>query len=714
MLVYGQMNEPPGARWRVPLTALTMAEYFRDERHQNVLLLMDNVFRFVQAGSEVSGLLGRLPSRVGYQPTLVSKGELMARLWPDTFVEEGNLKVQVATLRRALGDGHGGKRHLATSPGQGYRFVAPVTFVEEPEPEAPPAAPAKREHNLPSLLTRLIGRSETVTKLAEQLPRQRLLTIVGAGGIGKTSVALAVAGELVNAYEHGVWLIDLAPLADPRLVPTALAAAIGFEIRSDNPLPGLIAFLKDKHMLLVFENCEHVIEAAAALALAILKGAAGAHILATSREPLRVEGEHAHRLSALESPPASTRLGAVEALAFPAVELFVERAAASLGEFELGDADAPIVAEICRQLDGIPLAIEFAAARVDAFGVRGLAARLNDRLRLLTGGRRLATPRHQTMSATLDWSYGLLTEAEQRVLRRLAIFAGGFTLDAAGAVAADASQPEGDIINQVTELVAKLLVVAEAGDAEPRLRLLETTRAYALAKLVESGERDRLARRHAEYYRDLLASAAEDSAAKDEWPAAYAPEIDNIRAALEWKEKAVANLDAPPASRRTDLVRFGLDQRLNVLSFKANVLWLQGFPDQALEAARASVSEAQTLGHPVSLCSALAWGTALSLWVGDVQTAGRWAEELKDQAERHSLESYYPCALGFKGKLSAEHGDVMTAVQLLRAALEGLRETNYLNFYTVFATDLALSEAGRPPRSGSRGNRRSTSVCRAH
>ena len=420
-----------------------------------------------------------------------------------------------------------------------------------------------------------------------------------------------------------------------------------------------------------------------------------------------------------------------------------------MGDFELGDADAPVVAEICRQLDGIPLAIEFAAARVDAFGVRGLAARLDDRLRLLTSGRRSASPRHQTMSATLDWSYDALTEAEQTVLRRLAIFAGGFTLDAASAVAADATRPEGEIINQVAGLVAKSLVVAETGEAEPRLRLFETTRAYALGKLAGSGEGEMLARRHAEYYRDLLASAAEGRAVEEDWPAAYAPEIDNIRAALAWafapggdaavgvaiaadsvpvwlelsllsechvwKEKAVANLDAagrgtrhevvlqaalgislrfttgitdeahaaltkalelakrfndpdyelrilhvlwayhtrhadfrgalalarrceifaadvtdpaavptadrmlgiaqfflgdlanaqahlqraldrfPPALRRTDMVRFGLDQRVNTLCFMARISWLEGFPDQALQTAQRSVGEAQTL-----------------------------------------------------------------------------------------------------------------------
>ena len=279
----------------------------------------------VRLGSRALNILIALPERPG---ELVGKGELMDRLWPGTFVDEGNLKVHVAALRRTLGDGHGGKRYIATSPGQGYRFVGSVAITGRPEPEAQSVAPTKREHNLPALLTRLIGRSDTVTRIAEQLPRQRFLTIVGPGGIGKTSIALAVADKLITAYEHGVWLVDLAPIAGPSLVPTALAAAIGFEIRAENPLPGLIAFLKDKHMLLVLKNCEHVAEAAAGLAVAVLKGAAGVHILATSREPLRAEGEHLHPLSTLGSPPVSARLSAAEALAFPAVELFVERAAA--------------------------------------------------------------------------------------------------------------------------------------------------------------------------------------------------------------------------------------------------------------------------------------------------------------------------------------------------------------------------------------------------
>ena len=243
-----------------------------------------------------------------------------------------------------------------------------------------------------------------------------------------------------------------------------------------------------------------------------------------------------HRLSPLESPPAASGLTAAEALRFPAVQLFVERANDSLAEFEFSDADAPLVGDICNRLDGIALAIELAAARVDAFGVQGVAAHLDDRFRLLTKGRRTALPRHRTLSATLDWSYGLLTEFEQTVLRRLAIFAGCFTLDAAGAVAGDVTQPESEIIDQVAELISKSLVTADVADPEPRLRLLDTTRAYALEKLAGSGELHALARRHAEYYRDLVERAETEweTRAAAEWLADYGRQIDNLRAALDW------------------------------------------------------------------------------------------------------------------------------------------------------------------------------------
>lgn len=376
------------------------------------------------------------------------------------------------------------------------------------------------------------------------MPRHRLITIAGPGGIGKTSVALAVAERSLAAYEDGVWLVDLAPLSDAGAVASAVSSALGLQGSSDNPLPRLIASLSKKNLLLLLDNCEQVIEATASLAIGILKGAPGVQILATSREPLRVEGERVWRLSPLPSPAASAKLTAAEALAFPAVQLFVERAAASMDEFELTDADTPLVVDICGKLDGLPLAIELAAARIEAFGVHGLTAHLDERIRLPSSGRRTAAPRHRTLTATIDWSYQLLSEAEQTVLRQVAIFAGGFTLSAASAVIAHVAQPLSDLTEPLAGLIAKSLVSVDLSEAEPRYRLLDTTRAYALEKLAESGELNAIGRRHAEYYRDLLAAAARDETAADDWPAACAREIDNIRAALTWAT-AIEAVDVP-------------------------------------------------------------------------------------------------------------------------------------------------------------------------
>ena len=500
---------------------------FRLLATQRLLLEGD---RPVRLGSRALDILIALVTRAG---ELVGKRELMRIVWPDAVVADTNLTVHVSALRRALGDGQAGNRYILNIPGRGYRFVAPVTLAEEPRPPTPRLAPPVRPHNLPAQLTRLIGRDEVVSNLLQQLSMQRLITIVGPGGIGKTAVALDLAARLIGAYEHGVWLIDLAPIADPRLVSTTLASVLGAELRSDDPLPGLIAAVRDKQMLLMLDNCEHVIDATARLAAGILRGSRGVQIVATSREPLLVEGERVHRLRTLESPPVSDRLSAAEAIRFPAVQLFVQRATATISQFELSDEDAPSAADICRTLDGIPLAIEFAAARVDAFGVRGVARRLDNRLRLLTGGGHASIRRHRTISAALDWSYQLLSREEQTVFRRLAIFADRFTLESARAVAAGSDGSALDITVIVTSLVMKSLVAADVGHGEVRYRLLETMRAYALAKLEENGEAEALGRHHATYYRHQLEAAGNNSAGTDA-AATYAPEINDIRAALSW------------------------------------------------------------------------------------------------------------------------------------------------------------------------------------
>jgi predicted ATPase/DNA-binding winged helix-turn-helix (wHTH) protein len=484
----------------------------------------------IRLGSRALDILIALAERAG---DMITKDELVAKVWPDTFVEEGNLRVHVATLRKALGDGLGGKRYVATIPGRGYRFIAPTAATEATPAKPPPIF--ESTHNLPALLTRLVGRSETVETLAAQVQKQRLVTVVGPGGIGKTAVALAVADQLSAHFRDSVRLVDFASVSDPSLLPSALAFVLGGPMRSLDPVTSLIASLKGKEMLLVLDSCEHVIDAAASLAEQMLKAAPGIHILATSREPLRANGERVHRLTPL-GVPVSSKISASEALTFPAVQLFVERATANSDEFSLSDTDASNIADICRRLDGIPLAIELAAGCVDAFGIGGVAARLDDRFHLLTRGRRTALPRHQTLSATLDWSYGLLPESERMLLRRLAVFAGWFTMESASAVVSGGGVAPSDVVDSVANLAAKSLIAVDVEGVNVNYRLLESTRAYGLGKLKETGESEPLARRHAEYFRDVFerAETVWEARPTAEWLTIYGRKIDNVRAALDW------------------------------------------------------------------------------------------------------------------------------------------------------------------------------------
>jgi predicted ATPase/DNA-binding winged helix-turn-helix (wHTH) protein len=457
---------------------------------QRVLMRADEA---VTLGSRAREILLLLVERAG---KLVKKSELRERVWPDTIVEEGTLRVHIAALRRALGDSSCGSRYVENVTGHGYRFVAPVSRFEGGQPPAlETALPAGPIHNLPASLLRVIGREHTIATLTRRLQERRFMTLVGPGGIGKTTVAVSTANVLFPSYPHGACFVDLGSVSDPAAITATLAAALGLPI-SVGDTCGIVASLKHRKMLIVLDNCEHLIDRAAALAEQLL-GAGGVHILATSREPLRAKGEWVLRLGPLELPPPSAAVTAAAALAFPAIQLFAERVTASVESFELTDADVPIVADICRRVDGLPLAIELAAARAAQLGIRELAARLDDRLRVLTGGRRTALMRHRTLRATLDWSYELLSPFERAVLRRLAVFAGSFDVESACIVAAGADGDCADVLEAVTNLGAKSLLGAHASEGQVVYRLLETSRAYALEKITSSEEREEIRRRHA-------------------------------------------------------------------------------------------------------------------------------------------------------------------------------------------------------------------------
>jgi predicted ATPase/DNA-binding winged helix-turn-helix (wHTH) protein len=427
----------------------------------------------VRIGSRSLDLLTALVERAG---ELVTKRELMARVWPRTVVEECNLKVNMAALRRALGDGPGMSTYIATVTGRGYRFTAPVQGGGLPGFLAPCAT---RRHNLPAATTKIVGRADAIDRIRQDLSEVRLLSIVGPGGIGKTTVALAAAEQAVGSFRHGVWLVDLAPTSDPADVPEAIATSLGLALRASDPLGSLCEGLRDREMLLVLDSCEHLIDAVACCIDRILAVTPEVKVLATSRESLRVRGEFVRCLSGLDAPLRSSGLTADEALASPAVQLFVDHATCSYEPFELSDAEAPAVAEICTRLDGNALAIELAARRIECFGVFGLLKQLDDRFRLLVG-RRGGPERHRTLAATLDWSYAQLAADAAAVLCAVSVFEGAFDADDAVDVSGIAPAAVADILAQ---LAAKSLLSTELDAKGTTYRLPETTRRYCLERL---------------------------------------------------------------------------------------------------------------------------------------------------------------------------------------------------------------------------------------
>jgi predicted ATPase len=382
----------------------------------------------------------------------------------------------------------------------------------------------------------MVGRDDDVLKISTQLAASRLVTIVGAGGIGKTTTAIATGHHLLDTFAGAVLFVDLAMLSDPNLVATAAASMLGLSVQSSDATPSLIAHLRDKRILLILDTCEHLIETVAALVAGLFEAASQVHILATSREALRVEGEHVYRLEPLACPPDGDALTAEAAQTFPATRLFMERAAASGARLDLTDAEAAIVVAICRKLDGVALAIELAARRVEAYGLQQTAALLDQRLTLLWVGPRTAPPRQKTLQATLDWSYGLLSALERLVLRRLAVFVGHFTLDAALAVATSETIDQAQVFAAIDSLVAKSMVATRPIGAMMRYRLLDTTRAYALDIGIADTERADLAVRHANYFRRWLEQNGTDwstlSTGTERAP--HFAGLNNVRAALEW------------------------------------------------------------------------------------------------------------------------------------------------------------------------------------
>jgi predicted ATPase/DNA-binding winged helix-turn-helix (wHTH) protein len=795
---------------------------------------------------------------------VVSKDELMNRIWPGAIVDDNTVHVHISSLRKALGADGG---MLQTASRRGYRLVG--SWTKRPMPQQarpvavaadPPAAVAVRG-NLPLQGTSLVGRTEDIRAVQTLLSSHRLVTLTGPGGIGKTRLAIEVAWAHLSGFEGDAWLVELAALSDPSLVPATLAGTIGLGLVTDTITQNSVArAIRDRKILMVLDNCEHLIDAVAALAEMLLRTCPHAVIIATSREPLQIEEEHVYRVPPLDVPSAGlSRPDAI--LACSAVKLFLVRTRAAQSWFVARDPELVSIGGICRRLDGIPLAIEFAAARAATLGVEEVLARLDDRFALLTAGRRTALPRHQTLRATLDWSYQLLSEAERHLLAVLSIFAGGFTIEAVAASAGRAKLGLAAVAEGISNLVAKSLVISSGEEAGGRWRLLETVRAYALEKLRESGEYGTVARRQAQFFRDLMSFEAQAGRSSDGQAVLRRGvlEIDNLRAALDWcfskegdlaigvaltsasarvwlhaslipecKERveralqAVAGLsDTEPdkdhhemvlnsvlggalmyssgplqrlseawtkahekaerigniefglsalwglwlaevhadqfrkalhtaqlfhqrASRSSDtfdallaermmgfslhflgdqtharqhiermisgydpglhrshIVRFQFDQHVSARVRLAFILWLQGYPDQAMREAVACVAEAEASGHVVTLAWVLSQGACrIALACGDLVAADHLVTMLEAHCAEHDLRFMGDLGRCFEATLLVHRGYLAEGIALLRGTLEAQAASSHRPSFTQLLLDLAdaYGLAGDPGR----------------
>lgn len=485
----------------------------------------------VQIGSRAFDVLTLLLERAG---AIVGKEELMARAWPRTCVEESNLRVHISALRKLLEKGEDGVRYIDNVAGRGYSFVGAVTSgAAAPASLAPRSTPYSLPTRLdPRLTSRLIGREDALAAVCAAMREVRLLSIVGPGGVGKTALAVAAARQMAAQFPDGLCLLELGGVANPALVVDALAAAL--HLPSHAPYDAIVAQLRGRRLLLILDSCEHLGDAPARLAQGLCAEAPGLKVLATSREALGLAGERVHSLAPLALPAADTLLGPSALADYGALALFAHCAAGALELAGPGGDELGLVAEICRRLDGLPLAIELAAARVPMLGLHGVASGLGDSLALLSRSRPGGEPRHQSLREVLDWSYTRLAPAEQRLMRCLSVYRGSFTADCARAVWPAQAGPFEPA--SLYNLAARSLLVCDYDGADVGYRMLGTTRLHAAECLARAGEQPLAGRAHAARCLALMdeAHAAHAGLGAARWVARYAGRLADVRAALDW------------------------------------------------------------------------------------------------------------------------------------------------------------------------------------
>ena len=626
------MTSSNGAKARYEAEATPEELFFGPFRIVPNARLLERDGVLVSLGSRAFDLLCLLISRAG---EVVKKSELMARAWPSLTVDESSLRFHIAQLRRILGNGKDGESYVANVPGRGYCFVAPVARNASTSQQAGSREPVASQSllDLPPKPGRLIGRDTVVNALAEHLVARRFVTLRGPGGIGKTTVAIALAHQLAGNFRDGARFLDFGSLKDAHLVAVAVASTLGLVVPAGDPTPRLVEALRDRQLLLVFDNCGHVVEAVAGLAEKIHRYAPSVAILATNRESLDAASEFVIELAPLEIPPEDLRdVSGIEK--YSSLRLFMECAVAAGYGDPISDADAEVIVRICRKLDGVPLAIELVASRLSAHSLTEIDELIEGRLRLAWRGRRSAPSRHQSLSAALDWSYDFISPGERSLLEYLSVFPGTFTLQGARALAGTLAGPDA-ILDNLEQLVAKSLVTSSPRTGQARFRLLETTRAYATEKLAASGATQAAKLRHAQYVLEALTPRTYEPGGQR--PGGWTHRVEllpDARAALDWaySDTGVVDLRIPLSAVCARLfVELNLLEECRVWAGRAI-----GALDDGLSYHAAKVELLWAFGHAAMFTernshqceSALRSGLELAQAVGDSQNQFRLLSRL--------------------------------------------------------------------------------------